>query len=57
MIDCLCTRRTAMAGMASTGLVSCAGMPSSTALATGLTSPSLDEIAQRSGRRFGTALA
>ena len=57
MGDWNCTRRAAMAGMASTALASCASVPGGAGLASGLPSPSLDSIAQRSGRRFGTALA
>ena len=57
MGDWTCTRRAALAGMASTGLASCASLPEATGVAGIVPSPSLDALAQRSGRRFGTAVA
>ena len=57
MGDWTCTRRAAMAGMASTGLASCASLPGDAAVVAETPSPSLDTLARRSGRRFGTAMA
>ena len=57
MRDWTCTRRAAMGGMASTGIASCASLPGDAAMGAGIPSASLDALAQRSGRRFGTAMA
>ncbi|WP_271077252.1 endo-1,4-beta-xylanase [Aurantiacibacter sp. MUD61] len=53
-------RRAALAGMASTAIASCTGLPSDEAGASATAAnggaASLDALAQRSGRRFGTAI-